>query len=97
MSVTQEFIAKVESIIAENKFSRRNGFGPHFNINDTENAVKIYQKMKGDKIHTEKGFSFMGIRGYSFFKATNETIYVVERYVGDAERVFMVEELFDFE
>jgi len=91
--LSQEFINQIEEKITRSEFSLP-GVTPSFNVHALREVKPAYKVIKDAEVHSEEGFAFMGLRGYAFFKATNNNIYVIERYMGKLGRIFLVEDLF---
>jgi hypothetical protein len=91
--LSQEFINQIEEIVASGIFSVP-GVTPCFNVRALDDAKPAYKVVRDAPVHSEEGFAFMGLRGYAFFKASDNNIYVIERYMGKLDRVFLVEDLF---
>lgn len=89
----QDFINQVEEKISNNAFYN-GGLTPAFNVRDLSTVDHHYCAIKNAAAHTEEPFAYMGVRAYSFFKSSNDNIYVVERYMGQLGRVFKVTNLF---
>lgn len=93
LASSQEIINQVEEKISREEFSLP-GLSPAFNTRVLAGVKQAYSSMKNAEVHWEEGFAFMGVRGYAFFKSSNENIYVIERYMGKLDRVFKVTDLF---
>lgn len=89
---SQEIINQAEEKISRSEFSPRGLTS--FSVRALADVKPAYNAMKNAPIHWEEGFAFMGLRGYAFFRASDDNIYIIERYMGNLERVFKVTDLF---
>ena len=87
-----EEIEQIESIISLDRPQK--GLNPTFSTRDIVRIDPAYNAIKNAPIHTAERFAGSSCRIYSFFKARNENIYIVETYMGEIDRVFKYSTLF---
>jgi len=95
-SFKPEIIDQVEAIISSGKVysSENGGLKPAFSVRDYGNIQPAYAKIKESPVHSSEPFAMSGYRSYAFFKASNNSPYVVEMHMGELGRVFKVKDLF---